>query len=169
MILVLVAASIREKGANVSCVGFISCSQVHGRRPTGIRGLRQRFPALHKLPTARSNTIPPTINMDVPVNVPVDNPNEDTEWYRLQTSQMLHDAECYRNEILRKHGVIPEKPPSPTPVIEEALRDARQRAHEHRLEDKQLDELDELEDEEDEEFLNQYRYIMMLLPKRASI
>ncbi|KAI9882748.1 MAG: 37S ribosomal protein S22 [Watsoniomyces obsoletus] len=79
--------------------------------------------------------------MDVPVNVPVDNPNEDTEW----------------NEILRKHGIIPEKPPSPTPAIQEALREARERAYENRLEDKQLDELDELEDEEDEEFLNQYR------------
>ena len=63
-----------------------------------------------------------------------------------------------RNDILRKHGVIPEKPPSPTPIIEEALQDAVQRAHENRLEGKDLDELDELEDEEDEAFLEKYRY-----------
>ncbi|KAK2734919.1 hypothetical protein FQN57_001416 [Myotisia sp. PD_48] len=78
--------------------------------------------------------------MDMPVNVQVD-PNEDTEW----------------NDILRKHGVIPEKPPSPTPIIEEAILAARQREHDNRLEDKTLDELDALEDEEDEEFLEQYR------------
>ena len=63
----------------------------------------------------------------------------------------------HRNDILRKHGIIPEKPPSPTPIIEEALREAIQRAHENRLEGKDLDELDALEDEEDEDFLNQYR------------
>ena len=63
-----------------------------------------------------------------------------------------------RNDILRKHGVIPEKPPSPTPFIEEALAEARNHAHETRLERKGLDELDELEDEEDAEFLEQYRY-----------
>ncbi|KAL9088336.1 MAG: hypothetical protein Q9165_006261 [Trypethelium subeluteriae] len=79
--------------------------------------------------------------MDMPVNVPVDNPNADTEW----------------NDILRKHGVIPEKPPSPTPMIEEAIVEARRLAHENRLEGKDLDELDELEDDEDEEFLNTYR------------
>ena len=62
-----------------------------------------------------------------------------------------------RNDILRKHGVIPKKPPSPTPMIEEALTEARRLAHENRLEGKDLDELDELEDEEDEEFLDEYR------------
>lgn len=62
-----------------------------------------------------------------------------------------------RNEILRKHGIIPEKPPSPTPMIEEAILEARRLAHENRLEGKDIDELDELEDEEDEEFLEQYR------------
>lgn len=77
----------------------------------------------------------------MPVNVPVDDPNADTEW----------------NDILRKHGVIPEKPPSPTPIIEEAILEHRQREHENRLEDKTLDELDALEDDEDEEFLEQYR------------
>ncbi|KAL9053945.1 MAG: hypothetical protein Q9162_004435 [Coniocarpon cinnabarinum] len=79
--------------------------------------------------------------MDMPVQVPVDNPNEDTEW----------------NDILRKHGVIPEKPPDPEPMIQEALVEARRLAHENRLEGKNLDELDELEDEEDDGFLDQYR------------
>ena len=64
-----------------------------------------------------------------------------------------------RNDILRKHGVIPEKPPSPTPMIEEALGEARRLAHENRLEGKDLDELAELEDDEDEEFLEQYRCV----------
>lgn len=63
-----------------------------------------------------------------------------------------------RNDILRKHGVIPEKPVSPTPMIQEAIEEARQREYDNRLEDKDLDELDALEDEEDEEFLEMYRY-----------
>ncbi|KAJ4527003.1 Proteolipid protein 2 [Exophiala dermatitidis] len=42
-------------------------------------------------------------------------------------------------------------------MIQEALLEAVQKAHENRLEDKDLDELHELEDEEDEEFLEQYR------------
>lgn len=78
---------------------------------------------------------------DMPVNVPIDDPNADTEW----------------NDILRKHGVIPEKPPSPTPMIQEALEEGRRLAHENRLEGKDLDELAELEDEEDEDFLESYR------------
>ncbi|KAJ5989319.1 Phosducin-like protein [Penicillium waksmanii] len=69
------------------------------------------------------------------------NPNEDTEW----------------NDILRQHGIIPEKPKDPEPLIQEALIEATRKAHENRLEDKDVDELDELEDEEDEEFLQQYR------------
>ncbi|CBF77254.1 hypothetical protein AN4561.2 [Aspergillus nidulans FGSC A4] len=68
-------------------------------------------------------------------------PNEDTEW----------------NDILRKHGIIPEKPQDPEPLIQEALVEAERKAYENRLEDKDLDELDELEDVEDEAFLNQYR------------
>ncbi|KAI1361092.1 thioredoxin-like protein [Xylaria arbuscula] len=75
------------------------------------------------------------------IAVPIDDPNADTEW----------------NDILRKHGVIPEKPPSPTPMIEEAILEGRRIAHENRLEGKELDELDALEDEEDEAFLEQYR------------
>ena len=67
-----------------------------------------------------------------------------------------------RNDILRKHGVIPEKPPSPTPMIQEALEEARRLAHENRLEGKDLDELAELEDEEDEDFLEQYRYVVSI-------
>ena len=62
-----------------------------------------------------------------------------------------------RNDILRKHGIIPEKPPSPTPIIEEAILEARQREHDNRLEGKDLDELNALEDEEDEAFLEIYR------------
>ncbi|KAL6243950.1 Proteolipid protein 2 [Rhinocladiella similis] len=79
--------------------------------------------------------------MDMPVNVPVDDPNADTEW----------------NDILRKHGIIPEKPKDPEPIIQEALLEATRKAHENRLEDKDLDELADLEDEEDEAFLEQYR------------
>lgn len=78
---------------------------------------------------------------DQRIAVPIDDPNADTEW----------------NDILRQHGIIPEKPPSPTPMIEEAILEARKLAHENRLEGKELDELDELEDEEDEEFLELYR------------
>ncbi|KAI1506066.1 thioredoxin-like protein [Biscogniauxia marginata] len=78
---------------------------------------------------------------DQRIAVPIDDPNADTEW----------------NDILRKHGVIPEKPPSPTPMIEEAILEGRRIAHENRLEGKDLDELDELEDEEDDAFLEQYR------------
>ncbi|KAK6859879.1 Phosducin family protein [Apiospora arundinis] len=75
------------------------------------------------------------------IAVPIDDPNADTEW----------------NEILRKHGVIPEKPPSPTPMIEEAMIEGRRIAHENRLEGKDLDELDELEDLEDDAFLEAYK------------
>jgi len=63
----------------------------------------------------------------------------------------------HRNDILRKHGVIPEKPPSPTPLIEEAILEARRLAHENRLEGKDLSDLSDLEDDEDETFLEQYR------------
>ena len=45
-------------------------------------------------------------------------------------------------------------------MIEEALLQARELAHEHRLEGKDVDELDELEDEEDEEFLQKYRCVI---------
>ncbi|KAI9745283.1 MAG: hypothetical protein M1818_001563 [Claussenomyces sp. TS43310] len=79
--------------------------------------------------------------VDQRIAVPIDDPNADTEW----------------NDILRKHGVIPEKPPSPTPLIEEAILEGRRLAHENRLEGKDLDELDALEEEEDEEFLEKYR------------
>lgn len=64
-----------------------------------------------------------------------------------------------RNDILRKHGVIPEKPPSPTPLIQEALNEARKQAYQDRLEDKDLQELNDLEDEEDEAFLQEYRWV----------
>jgi hypothetical protein len=69
----------------------------------------------------------------------------------------LPNSKYPRNDILRKHGVIPEKPPSPTPLIEEAILEGRRLAYENRLEGKDLDELDELEDLEDENFLEKYR------------
>lgn len=78
---------------------------------------------------------------DMPMNVPIDDPNADTEW----------------NDILRAKGVIPERPESPTAKITEALEQARQLAHENRLEGKELDELDALEDDEDDAFLDAYR------------
>ncbi|KAG7291850.1 hypothetical protein NEMBOFW57_001871 [Staphylotrichum longicolle] len=79
--------------------------------------------------------------VDQRIAVPIDDPNADTEW----------------NDILRKHGIIPEKPPSPTPLIEEAILEARRLAHENRLEGKDLSDLSDLEDDEDEDFLEQYR------------
>lgn len=74
------------------------------------------------------------------INMQVD-PDEDTEW----------------NDILRKHGVIPEKPPSPSAQLEEALQEAVVKQWENRLEGKDLEELEELEDEEDEDFLEEYK------------
>ena len=97
-------------------------------------------------------------SMDMPVNVPVDNPDADTEWSVTRFSLPL-SLTRHRNDILRERGIIPPKPPSPTPIIQEALREAQKEAHENRLENKDLDELDELEDEEDESFLDKYRCV----------
>lgn len=83
--------------------------------------------------------------------------------------QKSHAESMCRNDILRKHGIIPEKAPSPTPMIEEALQEARRLAHENRLEGKDLDELAELEDDEDEEFLESYRYGVCEKHSNASI
>ncbi|OBA20569.1 thioredoxin-like protein [Metschnikowia bicuspidata var. bicuspidata NRRL YB-4993] len=77
---------------------------------------------------------------DIKVPVEVD-PTEDTEW----------------NDILRSHGIIPERPKSPTEELEQALEEAVRRQHENRLESKTLGELAELEDEEDEDFLEEYK------------
>lgn len=74
------------------------------------------------------------------VQVQVDE-SEDTEW----------------NDILRQKGVIPERPPSPTAALEEALDEALKKQHDNRLEDKDLSDLEDLEDEEDEDFLNMYK------------
>lgn len=70
-------------------------------------------------------------------------PNEDTEW----------------NDILRAHGILPERPQSPTRAIEDALDDALEKAYARRLEGKTLEELDELDELglEDEEFIQTYR------------
>ncbi|KAL3233528.1 Phosducin-like protein 2 [Nakaseomyces bracarensis] len=67
--------------------------------------------------------------------------SEDTEW----------------NDILRAKGVIPERPPSPTQQLEEALEEAIAKQHANRLEGKDLSDLEELEDDEDEEFLEFYK------------
>ena len=80
----------------------------------------------------------PMMNQKVEMQV---DPDEDTEW----------------NDILRKHGVIPERPPSPTEQLEEALQDAVVKQWDNRLEGKDLDELEALEDEEDEDFLEEYK------------
>ena len=96
---------------------------------------------------------------DMPVKVPIDDPNADTEWFVHHTLLSALLISHVRNDILRKHGVIPEKPPSPTPIIQEAIQEAIKKAHENRLEGKDLDELDELEDEEDEAFLEKYRLV----------
>lgn len=64
--------------------------------------------------------------------------------------------------------MIPEKPPSPTPIIQEAIEEARKQAHENRLKDKDLDELDALEDEEDEAFLEHYRYVPIILAELSN-
>lgn len=81
------------------------------------------------------------------------------KWLALLLSSTSANNISFRNDILRKHGVIPEKPPSPTPIIQEALEEAFKRAHENRLQDKDLEQLNELEDEEDEAFLEKYRYV----------
>ena len=75
----------------------------------------------------------------------------------LNSLAINHLLTVDRNDILRKHKIIPEKPPSPTPMIQQALLEARKQAHENRLENKDLDELKELEDEEDDAFLEKYR------------
>ncbi|XP_016920812.2 viral IAP-associated factor homolog [Apis cerana] len=72
-------------------------------------------------------------------------PNEDTEW----------------NDILRKKGIIPEKPKEVTEeqivdIVENTINEKTGRAP-NDLENKTLDELDELEDEEDEKVLLEYR------------
>lgn len=76
------------------------------------------------------------------IKVPVEvNPTEDTEW----------------NDILRAHGVIPDRPKSPTEELERLLEEQVQKQHVNRLEHKTLEELAALEDEEDEEFLEAYK------------
>lgn len=67
--------------------------------------------------------------------------SEDTEW----------------NDILRQKGVIPERAPSPTAQLEEALEEAINKQHENRLEGKDLSDLEDLEDDEDEDFLEMYK------------
>lgn len=94
-------------------------------------------------------------------------PTPSGKWFS-HSFKRYTSSEHIRNDILRKHGIIPEKPPSPTLIIQEALTEARKQAHENRLEDKNLDELHELEDGEDEDFLEEYRYGDPLLCKELS-
>jgi hypothetical protein len=62
-----------------------------------------------------------------------------------------------RNDALRKHGILPEKPPDPNDEFEETLQRVVKEAEDNRLENLNLNELDELEDDEDEDFLESYR------------
>jgi hypothetical protein len=62
-----------------------------------------------------------------------------------------------RNDILRKHKILPEKPPDPNDEFEETLQRVVKEAADNRLENLNLNELDELEDDEDEDFLESYR------------
>ena len=94
-------------------------------------------------------------------------PNGRALMYPSKRSRRANLVIC-RNDILRKHGVIPEKPPSPTPLIQEALSEARKQAYENRLENKDLDELNELEDEEDDVFLEKYRCVFNPAVLRSS-
>ena len=57
-----------------------------------------------------------------------------------------------RSEAIDAAGAVPAG--TAAEVVE-----AERKAHENRLEDKDIDELDELEDIEDESFLNQYRFV----------
>ena len=65
----------------------------------------------------------------------------------------------YRNDALRKQGILPPKAPDPNDEFEEALQQAVNEAEANRLENLNLDELAELEDDEDEEFLESYRFV----------
>lgn len=66
----------------------------------------------------------------------------------------------WRNDALRKQGILPPKPPDPNDEFEEALQQAVREAEQNRLENLDLDELAELEDDEDEEFLESYRFYL---------
>jgi hypothetical protein len=84
-------------------------------------------------------------------------PNEDTEWYPL------YIRTNNRNDALRKHGILPEKPPDPNDEFEETLQRVVKEAEDNRLENLNLNELDELEDDEDEDFLESYRSLSFSL------
>ncbi|ANZ73477.1 BA75_00716T0 [Komagataella pastoris] len=97
----------------------------------------QKESTFHRLLQPQLGKMDPN-NLKVQVEV---DPTEDTEW----------------NDILRSHGIIPEKEPDPTEELEKALSEAVEKQHANRLEHKDLDELAALEDEEDEEFLEEYK------------
>ncbi|KAJ1744081.1 phosducin [Coemansia sp. RSA 1821] len=68
-------------------------------------------------------------------------PNEDTEW----------------NDILRKHGILPQQVKITQNDIYDSAVAKAQEEESQRLEKLDLDELAELEDEEDDQILEQYR------------
>ncbi|KAJ1910345.1 phosducin [Mycoemilia scoparia] len=70
-------------------------------------------------------------------------PNEDTEW----------------NDILRKHGILPEKVVIDQNDLYDIAVAEKQKDEAERLSKLDLDELDELEDEEDDQVLLQYRQV----------
>ncbi|VUG19957.1 PLP2 [Brettanomyces bruxellensis] len=88
---------------------------------------------------------------DPKIQVEVD-PTEDTEW----------------NDILREHGIIPEKPRKTEELEEEAREEKKEQQHANRLENKTLNELDELEDDEEEEFLEKYKQKRMAEIRRLA-
>ncbi|KAI5816317.1 thioredoxin-like protein [Pyronema omphalodes] len=71
---------------------------------------------------------------DMPIQVPIDDPNADTEW----------------NDILRAKGIIPERPPSPTKAFEEAVQEAVKEAFKERFDYVPTDRLNELQEEFDD-------------------
>ncbi|KAJ2722272.1 phosducin [Coemansia sp. Benny D115] len=68
-------------------------------------------------------------------------PNEDTEW----------------NDILRKHGILPQQIKITQNDIYDSAVEKAQEEEARRLEDLDLEALDELEDEEDDQILEHYR------------
>ncbi|KAI7830999.1 thioredoxin-like protein [Kickxella alabastrina] len=73
--------------------------------------------------------------------MPAMDPNEDTEW----------------NDILRKHGILPQQVKITQNDIYDSAVEKAQEEESRRLENLDLDELDELEDEEDDRILEFYR------------
>jgi hypothetical protein len=71
-----------------------------------------------------------------------------------------------RNDVLRQHRILPEKPPDPNDEFEELLQRVVKEAADNRLENLNLNEIDGLEDDEDEDFLESYRSFPFFLSVR---